>query len=267
MPNTRLFGDRAGLTLRRDAFAGGLGAVVLVVAVGGAAPEPFRGDDPRVAEVERRCERATHLFYERDLDEAIGELELVIDLRPDHAEAHHLLGLLYFGRERLDRAAAHLRRAVRLRPDFAEARADLGAVYLAEHRWQEATVLFAGLTRLADYPGAQLAHARLGWALHNLGRYAEAATEYRMAIYLDAAPCQNYGQLGLAYEGMGDRLLALDAWQEATRRCPGDPEPFFHLGRLLSLSGDTARASAAFRRCRALEPSSPFGRRCAARGL
>ena len=241
-----------------------VGAVCLLVLLASACAAGI--GDPGAEAATRHCARATRLYYEEDVDAAVAELERALELRPDHAGAHHLLGLLHFGRGRLGPAAAHLERAVALDPELYDARADLGTVYLAEHRWREAVEVFGVLTETPAFDARQMAHARLGWALHKLARYREAARHYRMAIYLAGPTCQNYGQLGLAYEGMGDRPMALDAWQHAASYCPGDPEPFFHLGRLLALSGDTARASAAFRRCHALEPGSPFGRRCAALG-
>src|SRR5262249_41075642 len=61
----------------------------------------------------------------------IAEFEAAIRLRPDYAEAHNNLGLVYTQTGDDDKAIAQFREAIRARADYADAHANLGAILTA----------------------------------------------------------------------------------------------------------------------------------------
>ena len=190
-----------------------------------------------------------------------------LDRDPTHADAHHLLGFIYFGRKQYPDAAEHFKKAIAGREDFHAAIANLGAVYLAQKRWEDAIEQFDILSQARLYPTPALAHVNLGWAYFNMKQYAPAMEHYRLALFLNPKLCLAYNNVGLLYEATGDSEMAIDSFQRATKECPDYVEPLFHLGRVLSDAGRHSQASEAFARCYELNPDSPMGRRCAARRL
>jgi len=61
--------------------------------------------------------------------EAERELLEVLRYRPEYAEAHMNLGVIYTELNRLDEAEQSYERAVALKPDYAEAHYNLGVFY------------------------------------------------------------------------------------------------------------------------------------------
>jgi Flp pilus assembly protein TadD len=57
--------------------------------------------------------------------DAIAHLEEALRLRPDFAEAHNNLAVLYAGSGRLSDAISHLETALKLQPSFEDARKNL----------------------------------------------------------------------------------------------------------------------------------------------
>ena len=61
--------------------------------------------------------------------EAEREFLEVLRYRPEYAEAHMNLGVIYTGLNRLEEAEQSYERAVELKPDYAEAHYNLGVFY------------------------------------------------------------------------------------------------------------------------------------------
>ena len=80
-------------------------------------------------ELEERLERAVACKIEGRYDEATEELKAVLAERPDHAEAHHQLGLVYGFVGLFDESLSELEQATRIDPDNTLARNDLALTY------------------------------------------------------------------------------------------------------------------------------------------
>ena len=210
---------------------------------------------------------ANNFFYDHNTVMALRECFAALEIDPDHADTHHLLGFLYFGRKQYADAITHFQKAIAAKDDFYEAITNLGAVYLAQKRWEDAIEQFDKLTRLQLYPTPSVAHVNLGWALFNLKRLPEALEHYKLALFLNPGLCLGHNNLGLLYEAMGDESMAVESFERATKTCPRYAEPLFHMGRLLTRAGQAGRAAEAFSRCHDLEPESQLGRRCRTRRL
>jgi len=66
----------------------------------------------------------------------------VLTLEPDHAEAHHQLGVAYVFTERYEEGLEELRRAVALRPSSRKFLSELGKTYAMLGEYEEAIVTF-----------------------------------------------------------------------------------------------------------------------------
>jgi membrane associated rhomboid family serine protease/tetratricopeptide (TPR) repeat protein len=75
-------------------------------------------------------------------DEAVGFLEKSIQLRPDDADPHYLLGDCYMEKELYEKAIGAYQRALELRPDLAEAQAGLGHAYEASGLYDQAIAAY-----------------------------------------------------------------------------------------------------------------------------
>ena len=78
-----------------------------------------------------------------------------MELRPDLAEIHINLGVVFKEQEKLDEAVACYRRALELRPDFAELHVNLGVALKDQGKLEEALPAIAGhwnCTRIVPRP-------------------------------------------------------------------------------------------------------------------
>ncbi len=205
---------------------------------------------------------ADNAFYDHHITEAIEELYQALDLDPNYKEAHHLLGLIYFGRKDYAKAERHFLRALALDPRYFAARTNLGALYLAEERWEAAIEVLRPLLDEPLYPTPHILHNNLGWAYMHLGQTRKAEEHFKRAVFLKPKMCLAHKNLGLLYEQTGRPDLAVRAYDRAVRNCPKFQEPFYRLGHLYAQARQWRQARKAFERCRALAPDSMWGERC-----
>jgi rhomboid protease GluP len=83
-------------------------------------------------------QKALIAFQRRDYDQAIAQLQPVIQQSPDAPEPRYILGLAYLAKNQFDDAINSFQEALRLKPDYAEAEEGLGTAYEGKGMQQEA---------------------------------------------------------------------------------------------------------------------------------
>ena len=143
-----------------------------------------------------------------DLKAAESAYRETLDLAPDHADAHYLLGSLLGESGCLDEALTHLEQAARLDPSAGAARSDIGNVYRTQGRFEEAEAAYRDAIAIdADTSNA---HQNLGDLLHFQGRVDEAIDCFSTAASLTADDADLHFVLA-------DMLSARGRYQEASR--------------------------------------------------
>ena len=209
------------------------------------------------------------LRQEMQLDEAIGQLEKAIEIKPDNPEAHDDLGNILFQKGQADEAIVQFQRALAIQPKYAEANNNLGTALLKQGRVDEAIACFQ--KALAIQPDSALAHYNLGNALlqkghadeaiaqfqitigirpdyadahYNLGnalfqtgQVDEAIVHYRRALAIQPDNGGIHGNLGVALCNKGQIDEGISQFQEAIRLKPDDINAQNNLARALELKG------------------------------
>ncbi|HTS15949.1 MAG TPA: tetratricopeptide repeat protein [Verrucomicrobiae bacterium] len=117
------------------------------------------------------------------LDDAIGQYERALQIKPDFAEAQNNLGNVLAQLGSLREAVAHYEQAIRLKTDYAEGHNDLAVALMGLGRFEEAIAHGEEAVRIEpDYVEAQF---NLGLALEKAGRTTEAIGHYRTALKLE----------------------------------------------------------------------------------
>ena len=188
------------------------------------------------------------------IDEAIGEFRAAVNRMPDSSRANRLLGAALGEKGSSDEAKVYLLKAIQLDPDDGHPLFELGILYnrlqdqaSAEDDLAKATKLSPGDSTiwyaygeilriegkiepaLAAYrhaieltPAHPKAALKLGTALIDAGRAAEAETVLTEAVRRDPNNAANYAILGHAYAKDKKNALAIDAYDKFLQLAPKD---------------------------------------------
>ncbi len=144
-------------------------------------------------------------------DEAIAEYRQAIDIRPDEAELHRDLGLLYLLNNAYDEAQQALEQALELDGTNARTLYFVGRLYVAKQQHSESIRFLEAALRLD--PNLVQARPSLGRAYLWVGRAEEAAAELTKGLALDY-----YGDIHYSLFQAYRRLGKLDEAQVALDR-------------------------------------------------
>ncbi|MEM7413209.1 MAG: tetratricopeptide repeat protein [Myxococcota bacterium] len=155
------------------------------------------------------------------LDDAIQGLRAAIDVRPDWAEAHFLLGSALRMSGQRAAARTELARALEIDASLFEARRVLADVHadLGEHEY----AVEEGRRYLQINPGSNTTRIRVAQGLIHMGRIDEARTEIE-SIPAEARDEQVEFALGRIHHQMGDYETAHQFLLAAVERRPDHPE-------------------------------------------
>ena len=178
--------------------------------------------------------------------------ERVLQQRPGHADALHLLGVLHAQSGRLDEALPLLAKAARRAPRNGGFLNDLANVLNSLGRLDEAVVRYRRAAALA--PDNVDIRYNFGHALRAAGRSADAVEwfEKALAIRPDHGPAQS--ELGLALLEIGRVEEAVEALRRAVALNEDAASGHSDLGNALQEVGALEEAEASLRSAIALDP-------------
>ncbi|MBD8897762.1 tetratricopeptide repeat-containing sulfotransferase family protein [Rhodanobacter sp. DHG33] len=186
------------------------------------------------------------------LGEAARSYRQAIALKPDHLEAHYLLGNVLGAQGQLTEAAGSFRHALAIKPDFVEAHARLGHTLMAIRQPREAEAHF--LHVLSARPDDANTHNSLGIAYRELARLPEAEACYRRALALKPDYAEAHNNLGNALRDQGRRSEAESSYRQALAIHDRFAEPHFNLGNILRDQQRLPEAEDSYRRALAIKP-------------
>jgi protein O-mannosyl-transferase len=162
------------------------------------------------------------------VDEAIGQFQEAIRLKPDYGEVYYNLGLAFVKKGQMDEAVRQFQEAVRLRPTHAEAHNNLGIALSRKGRIDEALRQFQEAVRLS--PDSAEAQCNLGNVLAIKGQINEAIRHYQRTIRLKPNYAEAHNNLANALLGKGQVNMAIEGLQLALKLKPNYPEAHNNLG-------------------------------------
>lgn len=103
-------------------------------------------------------------------------------------------------------------------------------------------------------PGFVPLYCLLGDIYRSLGRFDDAITEYKMAIWLDSLNIPAYQHLCQAYEELGDYDSAVEVYEKLIQIMPNMPDVHSNLANILYVKGDIEGAISHFQTAVTLNP-------------
>ena len=190
--------------------------------------------------------RAATAFRDGSLETAAEHLAVAIELAPDHAEPHRILGLLHGAGRRPDAAIEALAAAIRLNPRDERARLALADTLIAGDRLPAAREALQDT--LTMYPASGRARYKLGIVLQRQGLYAEASRELTTAAAQKPLLGLNsvYQTLGALARGQQQYDAAIAAFSRRVDLVPNDADAHHELGEMYFRVSRHAEALAEF---------------------
>jgi tetratricopeptide (TPR) repeat protein len=162
------------------------------------------------------------------LQEALGQFDQAVALKPDYAEAYNNRALILQDLKRPGDALTSLDRTLALAPDNARAQNNRGAVLQDLKRFEEA--LAAHDKALALNAGFAEAQFNRATALHALKRFDEAIADFEKAIALRPDYAEAYQNLGATLQDEKRLEEAAAAYRKAIALRPDYAEAHNNLG-------------------------------------
>lgn len=107
-------------------------------------------------------------------------------------------------------------------------------------------------------PGFVPLYGMLGDIYCSLGRFEDAITEFKMAIWLDCLNIQAYKHLAQAYEELGDYDNAAEIYEKLVKIMPNMPDVHSNLANILFVKGDIDAAISHFHTAVTLNPKKEW---------
>lgn len=107
-------------------------------------------------------------------------------------------------------------------------------------------------------PGFTPLYCLLGDIYRSLGRFDDAITEYKMAIWLDSLNIPAYRHLCQAYEEQGDYDSAVEIYEKLIQIMPNMPDVHSNLANILYVKGDIDGAISHFQTAVTLNPKKQW---------
>ena len=158
------------------------------------------------------------LYYDRDLRAAESELRRAIELNPNDAQAHLFYGMYWALRRNRGESLPQLEYAQQLDPMSTQTRvyAGLALYFLRDYE----RLIVHSQESIQLNPNSWGAHANLGSAYEQTGRFADAIAEWSKATEVSGSPVMLAG-LGHAYASAGKQAEArkvLDELKKQSKR-------------------------------------------------
>jgi type IV pilus assembly protein PilF len=193
-----------------------------------------------------------------DVQGALREFQIALDMDPNLAEAHYAMGtLLHLSFGRREQAIEHFNKALAIRPNYSEAKANLANVYLDLGQYDRAIGLYREALNDMLYPTPYIAQGNLGWALYKKGDIRGAVENIRAALIANPKFCQGYRNLGIIYRDRGNLEEACQQFSKYEQACPETADAYYEEGKCLTKRGRRQEAMQAFIQCQAKATNQP----------
>jgi Tfp pilus assembly protein PilF len=187
------------------AIARGIGYISLGLLLACTTVEE-RQQQIRKAEAHRDL-GAMHL-QRGELELAIREYRLAIQVNPSYAESHFGLGEAYRRKGEIALAEEHFQKALVYDPEQLDARLNLGALYIEEGRYEEAIRENRLLLGDPTFLLPERALVNLAWAEYKSGDVATAEQHLREAVRANDRSFQAHLNLGIVLSDKGEHVEA-----------------------------------------------------------
>jgi len=213
--------------------------------------------DPLVADQANRygTKRAADAFRDGSIEAAIAQLQAAIELSPERAEPHRVLGMVYLADEQYDRAIDELKKALAMNAGDERARLSLADALVRADRFDAAEQSLR--ETIARLPESGRAHYSLARLFQRQGKQPEALKEFQSAVAFRPLIGLNgiYQTMGALAAARQNFDAALDAYSQRVEVQPNAADAHQELGDTYARVSRTDEALAEFAVALSIDPN------------
>ncbi len=183
---------------------------------------------------------------------AIDLFKSALRIRPDMAEAHVNLGVIYRKRGDAQNEMKHFQEAAKLKPDDANIRYNLGLAYFDARTYHQAAAELKKAVELKPYH--RKAHFKLGVTFHKTQNYPDAIVEFKRCLEISPHWFDAHLNLGTSYLKTGDADGAIEQFEEAIELRPESAEAYYDLGEAYMRIKDFDKTYTLFQKALEIDP-------------
>ena len=199
----------------------------------------------------------TIFFQRNELQKAISQYELTLQLHPRYPEGHANLANALVELGRTNEAIEHYRVALQLNPRQAAVHNCLGSVLAEQGNLDEAVQHFEAALQSRKTADLAMAHGNLGSIEAMRGRFDSAIAHFTEAIQINPLNPKTRMNLANALASQGKYEEAIRGYKEVLQVAPNEPVAYAKLGVVMGSMGRTNEALFYFREARRLAPNLP----------
>ena len=147
------------------------------------------------------------------IESAIKEFQKAIAMKPDYAEAHYNLGVVFQKNDQIDEAFRSYEKAIEINHVYPQAHNNMGMINLKQRDLNEAVKSFEWA--VAYNPSYVEAHSNLGASFQELRFFQKAKDQYVKALSINPKFSQALNNLGAICEIFGLKDQALENYNKA----------------------------------------------------
>jgi tetratricopeptide (TPR) repeat protein len=201
--------------------------------------------------------QAAAAFRQGDLAAAQQRVSTAIELAPDRAEPHRVMGLVLMAGRRYDMAVDEMRAAIQLNAYDERAHLGLADALVASGRLDDAARELE--QTLQALPTSGRARYARGLVFQRQGRYPDARQDFAKAVAMNPLLGANsiYQSIGTLSRSQQDYDAAIEAFSARVDRVPNDPRAHRDLGDMYFRQGRDEQALAEFTASLVLDRTNP----------
>ena len=178
--------------------------------------------------------------------------EAVLAIKPDFAETHNNLGILFQELDQLDASIKHFKEALTIKLDFAEAHNNLGNALRELNQLDSAIKSYQKAIDIK--PDYVEAHYSLGTTFQELNQLDDAVKSYKEVVTIQPDFAEMHNNLGVIFNELKQKDAALKSLEKAVAIKPDFEEAHNNLGNVLKELDQHDAALKSYKKAIAIKP-------------
>mgnify|MGYP001161958023 FL=1 len=235
-----------------------ISTVIAASSCGGGSKKTETPEDNQ-ANYENQKALAIASFRRGNFKQALDEIDAAQKLNAEDAEVYLIKGAIYFKLKDYPLAADGYRKALEINPSYTAARFNLCGLYLAEKKYQEVITECEAVVADPAYDARANAYTNIGIAYFSLGDMVKAKDNYDKALQINPSFVYARNEMGKLYMSTGRYAQAATEFELAIAGYDAYEEAHYNLALAYMKVNNTQGACKEFAKVVELSPSSEFG--------